>query len=138
MPAGVLQGSGAGVSEKRGGNGGGSQARGCRAGEAWEELGATTEAEWRDGREVGWRLPQTCVSLSPPKDAVQRSEARPEPHPGSYFPRGKVRLSDRSLYSVPVVFPCLLPCSVGTYSQSKIETKESIESQINRDGFVLV
>lgn len=46
----------------------------------------------------------------------------------------------RSLFDVPVEHLCLLPHSVGigTYSQSKIETKEGIEGQINRDGFVSV
>lgn len=44
----------------------------------------------------------------------------------------------RSLYVALIVFVCLFPLLIGTYSQSKIETKESIESQINRDGFVLV
>lgn len=36
------------------------------------------------------------------------------------------------------MFICFLPLSIDTYSQPKIETKEHIESQINRDGFVLV
>lgn len=44
----------------------------------------------------------------------------------------------RSLYVVPVVFVCLPPLPTGTYSQPKIESKECIESQINRDGFVFI
>lgn len=36
------------------------------------------------------------------------------------------------------MFICLLPLSIDTYSQPKIETKEHIESQINRDGFVFI
>ena len=41
---------------------------------------------------------------------------------------------------MPVELLCLPPHSVGivTYSQPKIETKEGIEGQINRDGFVSV
>jgi hypothetical protein len=36
------------------------------------------------------------------------------------------------------VFVCLFPFPIGTYSQPKIETKERIEKQINRDGYVFI
>lgn len=54
--------------------------------------------------------------------------------------RRHLLVSHRSLLDVPIKLLCLLPHStgIGTYSQPKIETKESVEGQINRDGSVVV